>query len=169
LTQAEWLIDSGNTVYVWQFVLTTSWTISTASYTTSNSLPFPADPLGFGIYSYSGNKLLDVYFDTTATSGNTPVTMTFTGVTLPAGVYYFAQAQPASGVAGPTLLLTTGGSGTQTQFLALLNNPASVLFTSPIAGTAANPMSSGVLPSTLGTISPLTDPYVGPAAVIWTP
>jgi hypothetical protein len=169
LTQSEWLIDSGNTVYVWQFVLPVSWTIRTASYTTSNSLPYPAYPLGFGIYSYAGSKLLDVYFDTTATYGDTPVTMTFAGVTLSAGVYYFAQAQPASGIAGPALPLSNGGSTPLTSLLALLNNPAYTLSTSPIAGTAANPMSSGVLPATLGTISPLTDSYIAPAAVIWTP
>jgi hypothetical protein len=168
-SQGETLIGTGNTVYLWQFVLTTSWTIRTATYITYNSLPYPGYPLGFGIYSYAGTKLLDVYFDTTATAGGTPVTQTFTGVTLAAGVYYFAQAQPASGIAGPTLLLNGGGSVTAAQMLAFLNAPAAVLSGSPITGTAANGMSGGVLPTSLGTISPLTDTGVQPASVLFTP
>jgi hypothetical protein len=162
-------IDSANTVYVWQFTLTACWTIRTATYITGNSLSYPTYPLGFGIYSCSGSKLLDVYFDTTATY-ETPVTLTFSAVTLSPGVYYFAQAQPASGISAHTIEIdSAGGSISLTQLLSTINNPAYTLYTSPIAGTAGNAMSSGVLPSTLGTISPLTDTYISPAAVLWTP
>jgi hypothetical protein len=169
LVLGDTLIGNGNTVYVWQFTLTVSWTIRTATYITGNSLSYPTYPLGFGIYSYSGCKLLEVYFDTTATY-NTPVTQTFTGVTLPAGTYYFAQAQPATGIAGPTIVRDGGGgSVTLDQLQSMITAPAATLFTSPIEGTAANSMSGGVLPSTLGTISALTNSGLAPAAVLWTP
>ena len=169
LNLGDVLIGNANTVYVWQFTLTTSWTIRTATYITGNSLSYPTYPLGFGIYSYSGSKLLDVYFDTTATY-LTPVTQTFTGVTLCAGVYYFAQAQPATGLSAPTISIdSAGGSVTIAQLLDMITAPAAALSTSPIAGTAANAMSGGVLPSTLGTVSALTDTGVAPAAVLWTP
>ncbi len=169
LTLGDTLIGNGNTVYVWQFTLTVSWTIRTATYITGNSLPYPTYPLGFGIYSYSGGKLLDVYFDTTATYGS-PVTQTFTGVTLSAGTYYFAQAQPATGISGPTMAIGSGGGAVSLdQILAMITSPAATLSTSPIEGTAANSMSGGVLPSTLGTISALTNTGLAPAAVLWTP
>jgi hypothetical protein len=130
---------SANEVMVNQFVLQSAWTLSSVSYqlTTTSS---GGSNFSFGIYSAAGVKLIDSgAFDGTSSAVQT---LSFTPVTLPAGVYYFAASATD---------LTMRGIAMQTA------NPAVMLATIstsyPYIATAANATSGGVMPATLGTLT----------------
>jgi len=158
------LATTARAVYVFEFTLDSSWTIRTASYMSDNGAS--SAYFGFGIYSLAGNALLTTSFLSTATSSNTPVTNTFTAVTLPAGTYYFAQSCDNTSVEGVVFLLGyVGQSGVNLYGLMNANSQ-------PVAMLATNVMSTntGVMPSTLGTLTALTNQAIGGlGAVKWTP
>jgi len=133
---------SANTVLVYQFILTATWTLSSCSYTLYASSA--GTHFNFGIYDVNKNKLIDCAF-----SGATTATqkITFGPTTLPAGVYYFAVSSTSSAITGPVIFSSNNAT------LPTLNslNAATALL-----ATAANSTSSNVLPSTLGTLTAIT-------------
>jgi hypothetical protein len=156
---AQPLDDSANVVDVFQFVLDSAWTIRNCTFVWSNNYP---GTCSFAIYSVAGSKLIDSgTFDLEGTT-NTPVQNTFTAVVLPPGVYWFAQAGSGPGLTCPALVWQ-GSSTPGAAVLAMLNTPQIT------AGVAANARSTGVMPSTLGTITALTNQGLYPAAPFWTP
>jgi hypothetical protein len=80
-------------------------------------------------------------------------------------VYYFAQAQDNLGITGPNFIQASDPTGAD---LAKLSNAIS-----PNVATAANARTSGtsgVMPATLGTLTPVSDvTSVGIGAPLWTP
>ena len=133
---------AANQVIVQQFVLEASWTLSTCSYElasqTTNSF------FNFGIYSASGNKLIDAAFVGSTTNLQT---VSFTPTTLPAGVYYFASSATDTSFTGPAIQAGTNVYG---QVLKMLNAGVGA-----IVASAANSTSGGVMPATLGTLTPI--------------
>jgi len=95
-----------------------------------------------GIYDVNGNKLIDTGSFSLTTAAPTSLTNSFTQVYLPAGTYYFAVATDSNSV--NSLDVFTNVS----QWQSLLENTFVLKM-----GTAANAMSSGVLPQTLGAIT----------------
>ena len=159
---------TSTTIYVWQFTLSTSWTLRKCTYVWFNA--FAGTPnIGFAIYDSSGNKLIDSgSFSVAIGTSNTPTTNTFSAVTLTPGVYYFAQSSVISstGLSSPGFPFTYGAPD-GTQFITALNSVISTYF-----GSAANTRpTGGPFPSTLGTITAINNvsPGVAPAACIWTP
>lgn len=148
------LVHIANQVLVFQFTLLASYTIRNIGITSPSgvSVGYHAS---FGIYDASGNKLIDTGVLSSANMGGFGgYAFSITPVTLSPGVYYFAQTADATtslwyGIqqtgAGVSIFFPTwngasvGGGGTF----------------SLLGGVAANASSAGVLPSTLGTISPL--------------
>ena len=95
---AQPLDDSANVLDVFQFVLEASWTIRNCTFVWSNNYPGTGS---FGIYSAAGALLIDSGTFNFESPTNTPVENSFTAVTLPPGVYWFAQAGPGAGVTCP--------------------------------------------------------------------
>jgi hypothetical protein len=93
-----------------------------------------------GMYDANKNKIFQASFSTT-TASTKVVDSSFTSVILLPGVYYYMLSCDSTTVTTDTLSPASGSPG-------LLQNN-----TSPKMGTAANPVSSGVLPATLGTIT----------------
>jgi hypothetical protein len=133
---------SANAVIVQQFVLEASWTLSKCAYELSSTTA--SSSFNFGIYSASGNKLIDAAFVGTTT--NVQV-VTFSPTTLPAGVYYFAASATANSFTGPAI---QAGVNVYGQVLKMLNAGVGA-----IVAAAANAASGGALPSTLGTLTPI--------------
>jgi hypothetical protein len=131
-----------NQVVVFQFTTAVSWKISSVSayvVTGSNGSTF-----NFGIYSSSGNKLIDSG-TFSGTTGSTALTNTITPVTLPVATYYFACSASSSSVT------VQGFEINSIPFVNTINANGSVK-----VGVAANATSGGSMPSTLGTISAST-------------
>jgi len=95
-----------------------------------------------GIYDVNGNKLIDTGSFSLTTAAPTSLTNSFTQVYLPAGTYYFAVATDSNSVNSLDVLTNV------TPWQSLLENTFVLKM-----GTAANAMSSGVLPQTLGAIT----------------
>lgn len=96
----------------------------------------------FGIYDSTGKLLIDSgAFDCSAGGASFQV-KTIAAVTLPAGVYYFAQGATDSTVTCQTQCIGYGATGNQV----LIQNAAR-------SGIAANPLAAGALPATLGAIA----------------
>jgi len=156
-------------VYVWQFSLPVTWTIRRCTYVWYNTFITGSPNIAFAIYDSSGNKLIDTGgFSVGSGTNNIATTKTFTAVTLPPGVYYFAQSSVTggAGLSAPGFSLTYGSANGPT-YLTALNSAISTFF-----GTAANTRpSNGSFPATLGTITPINIITTGvvPAACIWTP
>lgn len=151
-------------VYVFEFVLENEWVISSASYMSDNGAS--GDYFGFGIYDLAGNALITTSFLSTATTGNTVVTNTFAPVTLPAGVYYFAQACDNAVLEAPVFAFTYSGQSAVDLYPLMNAN------SQPVAMLATNTMgaNTGVMPATLGALTALTNQAIdGLGAVKWTP
>jgi hypothetical protein len=131
-----------NVVIVYQFSLTASWTLSSCSYTLSTASG--GDNFNFGIYNSAKAVLIDAPFDG---SISTPQTVSFTPVTLPPGIYYFAVSATSNSMQGPILFSSTSTTALN---LKSINAGATKL------AQAANATSANVLPSTLGTLTPIT-------------
>ena len=128
-----------NQVSVFQFTLYAPFTISSvAAYVTANA---SGATMNFGVYSTAGAKLLDSGSLSAATN-NVAVRNTITPVTLPAGIYYFAQSTSNTGVQ------VTGFTLGSTHWDDMMNAVGTVK-----NGQAANLTSAGVMPATLGTIT----------------
>lgn len=137
---------TANQVAVYLFELQVPFTISKCSTECTDS---NAGQHGtFGIYSYSGAKLVDGgQFVTLNSSGIQ--TNTFIPVTLPAGTYWFAQAATNGTAQHFFGQNVSSASNTNGMLSTLLKN-------STRAAIAANALSAGVLPATLGTLTPFT-------------
>lgn len=149
------ITDNNNQVNVYQFALSAEWVIRRIS-AYVNTASGSGGTASFGIYSYSGAKLIDSggLPWTSATQGSAQ-SVAITAVTLPPGVYYFAQS--ASSV---TFEAQGWGLGSQA-----LDNMVNA-FGSVKVGQAANPAVGGVLPATLGTIT-ADSLYVNMSAVFF--
>lgn len=145
-------INANNQVLVYQFVLQSEWVISkVTSYLVSGGPS--GTQVAFGIWSSDGNtKLLDSGpIAATLAQAATVISASFSPVTLPPNVYYFGVADNRSSGPAPTLITFLPLSGDNALAVDVLNQ-----FTTKI-GIAANPISgSGVLPATLGTLTPQT-------------
>lgn len=135
------IVTSANEVRVTQFVLLSSYTIRKVAVDVTALVA--ASTCSFGIYDVSGNKLIDSTAINSASTGLKSVTLG-TPVVLPAGLYYFAQSATAAGVQVP-------GGGTTI---------SAAIFNTWNAGgynaIAANVVSGGVMPATLGVLTPTT-------------
>lgn len=136
------LVGSADEVRVSMFSLTDDFTITKVSTSCSNNAI--GRKASFGIYSLAGNLLLDSGQFLFATSP-TVQTNTIAAVTLSAGVYFFAQT--ASDHPGDTF---TGfqNNTDPSKFQAIANANLMRM------GVAASVSSVGVLPATLGAITP---------------
>jgi hypothetical protein len=131
---------AANVVVAVQFVLQATWKISSCSFELT-SVGSPGDSFAFGIYNAAGQLLQNCTFNANASGIQT---ISFTPLTLPPGIYYFAYSAADASAHGPG---TQPGS-CPIQVLAALNA------VNPLIATAANPMSGGgVLPSTLGVLT----------------
>jgi len=138
--------SSANAVQIYLFQLDAEYTISKVSITSlGNSSSVHAT---FGIYSYAGNKLVDGGSFVELT-GSGVQTNSITPVTLPPGVYWFAQSTDTS---------TSG----QWPAVVITNTtlPSMLSANTTRSATAGNAASGGVLPATLGTLTPFI-PNVG--------
>lgn len=152
--------STANQVVVYLFELFSSFTISKASLLATNNA---GGVHGFaGIYDITGAKILDAGsfqaltgpgIQTNNVNGGTPVT-------LPPGLYWHAQASDsASGGATftPGVNITTS----------VENNVISMFIKNATrVAIAANPLSSGVLPATLGTLTPFTPTHTNSDGVV---
>jgi hypothetical protein len=132
--------SSANDVQVYLFQLYAEYTISKVSIVSlGNSFSVHST---FGIYSYAGAKLVDGGSFVELT-GSGVQTNAITPVTLPPGVYWLAQSTDTS-TSGqwPAVAIT------QTTMPTLLSA------NSTRSAVAANAASGGVLPATLGTLTP---------------
>jgi hypothetical protein len=132
--------SSANDVQVYLFQLYAEYTISKVSIVSLGNM-FSVHST-FGIYSYAGAKLVDGGSFVELT-GSGVQTNAITPVTLPPGVYWLAQSTDTS-TSGqwPAVVIT------QTTMPTLLSA------NSTRSAVAANAASGGVLPATLGTLTP---------------
>jgi hypothetical protein len=139
---------NANAVQVCEFTLTRAVTINKISYYVNASSA--SDKWGFGIYSSAGNLLVNSGI-IAPTTGTAAASVTLgTPVTLPPGVYFFAEA--SSGTTANNYAWLSGSTGSSQTLQAVFN------LNKQRRGTAANAFSSSTgLPSTLGTIGSLTE------------
>ena len=136
--------SGGGTVQVYLFELLVQFTISKASQVAGGS-QFGVSAYA-GIYSLAGNKLVDAgSFLYEAGSG--VQTNTFTPVTLPPGLYWHAQATSSSDV-GQWVGAAAANGSTGALSLFAKNHTR--------AATAANAISAGAMPATVGVLTPFT-------------
>jgi hypothetical protein len=137
------IVATSNEVRVRQFILQSSFTISRIT-TVLGDGPYSAT-FNFGIYSASGNLLLDSgAFNGSYSAIGTVQTLTITSVTLAAGTYFYAQTASSSSV-------SPLGVGSFASQLIVADSIANA--TTPRFAIAANAASGGALPSTLGTLT----------------
>lgn len=141
-------VVAANQVVVYKFVLLAAYTISKITTECGDSVA--VQTASFGIYNAAGNKLVDGGSFTTLV-GTGIQTNSITPVTLPAGTYWHAQAS------------TYGGGSIHYPGVAISGGSVNVNYVFPIwvknatrAATAANPLVAGVLPATLGALTPFT-------------
>jgi hypothetical protein len=139
---------TANQVVVYQFELFESITITSATVENTNAVLGPT--CSFGIYTQAGVKVVDdgsfvcyppSTLQTNAVNSGTPVT-------LPPGVYYHAQAGSSTspGLSFiPGITVTSSAANVLSSFLKNVSSRIAI---------AANPMAGGVLPATLGALTP---------------
>ena len=139
-TMTSALISSvANQVNVFQFMLLYNITITKITVRCTTGVG--GKHANFGIYSAAGAKLLDsgaFDFGTSTTTRN----VTITPVSLTPGVYFFAQSADDSGCTTPGLQPFSG------PLVDMINLNATRI------GQAANSTAGGVMPATLGAITP---------------
>ncbi len=144
--------NNDNEVLAYQFVLLASYTIRKIS-----AIPNSAGGNGnasCAIYSFDGNtKLIDAGANAfPGTPGGSVVTVSITPVTLSPGVYWLGCSSTnhlMTSAMGFTL--SSGSAG----YFSIVNG------SQVRTGKAANSMSGGAMPSTLGAISSISDPASG--------
>jgi hypothetical protein len=132
--------STANTVYVVQFHLTQPYAIG--HFIAPCKAGLASSSANIGIYSFAGTKLIDTgaMATTTANCGaGSAISGTVTSTTLPVGDYWLAFS-------------ATDTSTVRFDSFTGIDN-AMVYGNMKILGTAANALSGGSLPSTLGTIS----------------
>jgi len=132
------IVGVNNQVLVTQFVLPITITVGQISFDVTTAIGGSVSAVG--IYDSSGNKLVAADNVSTASTG-VKTTAIGSPVTLTPGIYYFAQGSSSTGV-GMTCLVTN------TNWNTMRNHN-----TTKRQGAAANALSAGVLPSTLGTVT----------------
>jgi hypothetical protein len=139
--------NTANRVVVYLFQLDVAITVSKASISCTNNTIGPV--ASFGIYSFTGNKLLDTGTFTCLTSPAVQTNTISPSVTLPPGTYWHAQTSNTAG-GGDTFtgIVLQSAAGTRAMPLYIKNTTR--------CGTAANPSVAGVLPATLGAITAFT-------------
>ena len=145
---------TANQITVFQFVLESTWTLSSASVYVENAVS--GQTMNFGFYTLAGDLLLDTGPISIAATGL--VKATFTPVKLPAGVYYFAQS--ATNSASIRIFAFPSASEQET----IMNQAGNYL----AVAQAANPTVAGVMPATLGTLTADAGDF-GAAFVYWGP
>jgi hypothetical protein len=139
---------TANQVTVYLFELLDPFTISKASLLATNNTGGVTATCG--IYDKNGNKVLDAGsfvvltgpgIQTNNVNGGTPVT-------LPAGIYFHAQAATTAGGGVTFVPGIQVSSAAATNVLPLFNKNATRI------AIAANPLVAGVLPATLGALTP---------------
>jgi hypothetical protein len=131
-------IGTVNQLLVVQFVLPVAITVNNIIITIANAVA--ASKTAVGVYSSSGNKLVAADNIDSSTTGTKVTSVTSTVLT--PGVYYLAQCASSLSVTADSIIYNSD--------LVTMRNSGTV----KRSGSAANPMVSGVLPSTLGTITP---------------
>jgi hypothetical protein len=150
---------NSNEVRVRQFILQSSFTIGHITTILSNG-SFSGTTFNFGIYSASGNLLLDSGpFNGDYTEDGLVQTLSITSVTLSPGTYYYAQTASESGIQ-PTGLV---GNSSISVIDAIANATTSRF------AVAANAASGGALPSTLGALTAETSNWAGTGLAFFEP
>lgn len=148
--------EANNSVWVYQFTL--GYNIAVGHLSTWITTGIGAQTVNFGVYSAAGSKILDSGAIPASATGAQSVSIT--PVTLLAGVvYYFAQSSSNTNVSTITI-----GQSAQYNTMKTLVNTYGIRI-----GEAANTTSAGVMPATLGTITPDTGDDVQMAAVLFEP
>ena len=137
---------TANQVAVYLFELYAAFTISKISSECTDNIG--GAHATFGIYSQAGAKLVDGGAFSTLTSPGVQTNI-ITPVTLTPGVYWFAQAATTGTAAHFFGTNVSAASNTNGMIDALLKNATRVAI-------AANALNSGILPATLGTLTPFT-------------
>ncbi len=142
-----WGTGTANQVKVWLVRLPYAITVRRITLRTNGSLA--ASHSSLACYDVTGNTKLFAFENfATTSSGVTFTTVLSPTVTLPAGMYYMACACDSTGTA-PTTLGGFAATGTN-EGVEPYNTQGTVR-----SGTAANAMgASGVMPATLGALSP---------------
>lgn len=149
------LVSNANETWVVQFVLDCALTLGKVTYK-SGSVVAASSFASFGVYDASGTLKAQGTFDTSANASTTR-TATFTRVTLPPGVYYFAW--------------TTNNATINTTYTFLLNN-TTVIDLLNFAATAkrvgkGTASSGGVLNGSMGAVTAAAVPNQSMPAVIF--
>lgn len=130
------IVGSGNQILVTQFVLPYAITVRQLTFQVTTAVS--SSVVAIGIYDSGGNKMVAADNVSSATTG---VKTTAVGpVTLTPGVYYLAQASSSASV-GCSIITTDSNVDTFINHNSIKRQ-----------GNATNTLSSGVLPSTLGTV-----------------
>jgi len=149
-------VAMANRVYVCQFIQPLTMSIGHAGIGVGSTVA-ASSAESVGIYSASGNKLIDSGPLPTV-NASTAQTASFSPVTLTGGTLYFIAWANTSTT--PTVL-SSAGTGTGIQ-QTLINTLAG---TAGGCGYAANVLSGGALPSTLGTVTNASAAYI--PGVVW--
>jgi hypothetical protein len=145
-------IGTANRLNCWQFVLNFSITVSRVTILVETGVA--GQTVNMGIYSAQGAKLIDSGALAAASSSSNS-SNTITPVTLPAGVYWFAQSTSHAAVHLGII------NGVTSQFTDMLN------LNGTYVGYAANSTVSGVMPSALGTITASDLSATNPTAAVF--
>lgn len=154
-----WNSSSGNTLTAIQFVL--PFTITINKITIGIGTGVSGSFVLVGIYDQNGNKVIDSGEFSGTTSSVVLSNTLSAGVTLPAGVYYFAWGWTGTGSSA----LTSANSFTATAATGSTwpSNPMNKNVTR--VATAGNSISGGVMPSSLGTLTALSSLNAIPAVL----
>ena len=161
VTNGTPITSANNLVYVYQFILPVAMTVrQMVWYLNSGN---PGEVFSFGIYNSAKNLVLQV--TNTRTTGQNIYVSTFTGVTLQPGVYWFAQTCSGTTVNGMNATSNSFGGSTFAPFSIRSSGYTGAV---QMSGVASNAATSGVLPSSLGTISNATANIgASPALPMW--
>lgn len=139
-------VITANQVVVYIFQLTVARTISKVTTVCASSNG--GVTATFGIYTFAGAKVLDSG-NFTCLSSSGVQTNSITPVTFQPGIYWHAQATTSA--SAPVFFGTKVSAGGETPSVL-----SSWVKNATRAATAANPLSAGVLPATLGVLTPFT-------------
>jgi hypothetical protein len=154
---------AANTVYYCQFVQQNTITIGHAGIRIASTAS-SGNSFNVGIYTVGGTKMIDSgAFSTTTASVNVyGAVASGGGTTLTMGTSYLLTWAATSTT--PSVYGFSDGVGANGGFVAMLNSMVSTLPSG--CGTAANALSAGALPATLGTLTIASNS--GMPLVIWT-
>ena len=164
LVTTPYTVSVANTVYYCQFVQPYTMTIGHAGIRTATTAS-SGNAFNVGIYSVSGSKLIDsgALSTISATTNVTTAVATGAGTTLTMNTsYLFVWA--ATSVT-PNVYGFNANGTINIGYITMLNSMLSTLPNG--CGTAANALSAGALPVTLGTLTATSTGTTGMPVVIW--